>query len=212
MRAAIYLRTSTEEQNPENQKKDCIELAQRLRIKDYEVFEEQKSAFKDNVERPIFNKILEDIRKGRLNALIVWDYDRLFRNRIKTVEFIRNYSKLGLKVFSYRQQWFEEIAKIPPPWNEMMNDLLLQVVAWMAEEESRKKSERVKLAVRKNGKEPTTSYRGNKWGRPKTHTNKIKVIKELRRQGLNYRQIKEKTGLSVGKISAILSSKKEGRN
>ena len=41
----IYLRTSTEEQNPENQKKDCEALAEKLNLKDYDIFSEQQSAF-----------------------------------------------------------------------------------------------------------------------------------------------------------------------
>lgn len=185
----IYLRTSTGEQNPENQKKDCLELVNKLGIQDYEILEEQKSAYKD-VERKVFNEILNNIRKGLVKNLIVWDYDRLFRNRVKTIEFIRNYSKLGLKVYSFRQQWFEEIAKIPSPWNEMMNDLLLQVVSWMAEEESKKRSDRIRNAVKKDSG-ITKSYKGNKWGRKKKKID-VDLILELHKQNLSSYEIAKK--------------------
>lgn len=185
----IYLRTSTGEQNPENQKKDCLELVNKMGIQDYDILEEQKSAYKD-VERKVFNEILNNIRKGLVKNLIVWDYDRLFRNRVKTIEFIRNYSKLGLKVYSFRQQWFEEINKIPSPWNEMMSDLLLQVVSWMAEEESKKRSDRIRNAVKKDSG-ITKSYKGNKWGRKKKKID-VDLILELHRQNLSSYEIAKK--------------------
>ena len=185
----IYIRTSTEEQNPKNQLEDCKKLAEKLNLKDFEILEERKSAFKDNVKREIFNSIKKAIQKGEVKNLIVWDLDRLYRNRVKTVEFIRNYSKLGLRVYSYRQDWFERFNDIPEPFNEIMSDLMLQIVSWMAEEESKKKGERVKLAVRKEEGKPTKSYKGNVWGRKPLSQSTINQILQLHKQGLSIRKI-----------------------
>lgn len=187
----IYLRTSREEQNPENQKKDCIALAEKLNLKDYEVFKEQKSAFRDNVRREVFEEIKKAIQKGQVKNLIIWDLDRLFRNRIKCVNFIKNYSKIGLKVYSYRQSWFQDIQeKMPEPFNEIVYDLMLQIISWLAEEESIKKSKRIKNAVRKNKEGKTMSYKGHKWGRKSIITKRlIEEIKKLHNQGLNHREI-----------------------
>ena len=51
----IYLRTSTEEQNPENQLKDCLSIN---KYGEYELFQEQQSAWKDDLKRIEFNKII----------------------------------------------------------------------------------------------------------------------------------------------------------
>ena len=185
----IYIRTSTEEQNPKNQLEDCKKLAEKLNLKDFEILEERKSAFKNNVKREVFNSIKRAIQKGEVKNLIVWDLDRLYRNRVKTVEFIRNYSKLGLKVYSHRQDWFERFNDIPEPFNEIMSDLMLQIVSWMAEEESKKKGERVKLAVRKKEGKPTKSYKGNKWGRKALSIKTIQKVLDLHKKGLSIRQI-----------------------
>jgi len=185
----IYIRTSTEEQNPKNQLEDCKKLAEKLNLKDFEILEERKSAFKNNVKREVFNSIKRAIQKGEVKNLIVWDLDRLYRNRVKTVEFIRNYSKLGLRVYSYRQDWFERFNDIPEPFNEIMSDLMLQIVSWMAEEESKKKGERVKLAVRKKEGKPTKSYKGNKWGRKALSIKTIQKVLDLHKKGLSIRQI-----------------------
>ena len=203
----IYIRTSTEEQNPKNQLEDCKKLAEKLNLKDFEILEERKSAFKNNVKREVFNSIKRAIQKGEVKNLIVWDLDRLYRNRVKTVEFIRNYSKLGLRVYSYRQDWFERFNDIPEPFNEIMSDLMLQIVSWMAEEESKKKGERVKLAVRKKEGKPTKSYKGNKWGRKTLSTFKKNKIKQLKKQNpkMSLREIANKIGISKSAVHKYLT-------
>lgn len=203
----IYIRTSTEEQNPKNQLEDCKKLAEKLDLKDYEILEERKSAFKDNVKRDLFNSIKKAIQKGEVKNLVVWDLDRLYRNRVKTVEFIRNYSKLGLKVYSHRQDWFERFNDIPEPFNEIMSDLMLQIVSWMAEEESKKKGERVKLAVRKKEGKPTKSYKGNIWGRKSLSTFKKNKIKQLKKQNpkMSLREIADKIGISKSAVHKYIT-------
>jgi len=186
----IYLRTSTEEQNPKLQLKDCIELAKKLGLNDYEVLEEYGSAFKDNVKRPVLDSIQKAIWKDKtVKNIIIWDFDRLFRNRIKTIEFIRNYGKIGLKVYSCRQDWFQAIEKMPIPFNEMMKDLMLQMIGWIAEEESQKKSDRIKNAVRKNKKGITVSYKGNRWGKKLLSKVARQKILELHKEGYTMRMI-----------------------
>jgi len=65
---AIYLRTSTEEQNPQNQLNDCLSLAgltlQNSDKSKVKVFEEKQSAWKDK-ERPVFESIKKEIKYGR---------------------------------------------------------------------------------------------------------------------------------------------------
>ena len=101
---------------------------------------------------------------------------------------MRNYPKLGLKVYSVRQSWFQDIEHMPQPFNDIVKDLMLQVIGWIAEEESIKKSERTKLAVRREDG-ITKSYKGDKWGRKrlpkKTQEEKLK----LHKQGQSIRKI-----------------------
>jgi len=187
----IYLRTSTEEQNPENQKRDCIALAKKLNLKDYEVLEEKQSAFKDNVKREIFDSIKQAVNKKEIKNLIVWDLDRLFRNRKKLIQFFEFCKIYNCKIYSFRQEWLESLNNIQEPFNEIMFNLMLQIMGWLAEDESKKKSERVKSAVRTD-KGVTRSYRGNKWGRKTIITKKlIEDCRKLKQQGLSIRKIAE---------------------
>jgi len=211
----IYNRVSSEDQHPELQLVDCEKLVKELNLSSFEVLSEKKSAWKDNIKREVFDNIRKGIQEGKVKNLIVWDFDRLYRNRLKTVDFIRNYSKIGLKVYSVRQDWFQALEKIPVPFNDMMKDLMLQVVGWIAEEESNKKSERTKLAVKRDEKGVTVSYKGNKWGRKSIS----KATKEevLKLKGLSVREIskrvtywdknKHKKNISIGAVHKILAEK-----
>lgn len=190
----IYLRVSSEEQNPENQKKDCIALADKLKLKDCVVLLEKQSAFKDNIKREVFESIRKAIKKKEINNLIVWDLDRIYRNRQRLLDFFNFCKAFEVKIFSARQKFLNDFDNInmPPGFEflvEMYRNNFLQFLGWIAEEESRKKSERVKLAVRKNNKGKTISYKGNLWGRKSLSKNTIEEVLKLYKQGLSMRAI-----------------------
>jgi DNA invertase Pin-like site-specific DNA recombinase len=188
----IYNRVSTTEQNPALQLKECESLANQLDLKDYEIIQEQKSAFKDNVEREGFEQVRRAIQNNSIQHLIVWDLDRIYRNRRKLIEFFELCKTFNCKIHSFRQSWFENLHKIPEPFNEIMFNLMLQIMGWLSEEESNKKSERIKLAVRKEEGEKTKSYKGNTWGRKSINSQRLlQKIKELKGQGLSLRQIQK---------------------
>lgn len=188
----IYIRTSTEEQNPENQLHDCKVLATKLKLKDWVVVSEQLSAWKDNVVRPKFDvQIRGDIKKRKVKHFICWDVDRIYRNRKKLLEFFKFCKLYGCKIHSYRQQFLESVHEMPPPFDEAMHDFMLHLWGWLAEDESKKKSQRVRAALRKrNGK--TYSYKGNKWGKKPLGKKTINEVMELNKQGLTLREIASK--------------------
>jgi len=193
-KAIIYNRVSTTEQNPELQIKDCEALAKRLNLIDYEIVQEQKSAFKDNVEREVFEKVKKEIWNGKIKHLIVWDLDRLYRNRIKLLEFLTFCNSYSVKVYSFRQEFLNVFDSLALPQgfeflSEMYRNNFLQFLGWTAEEESRKKSERVKLAVRKEEGKITQSYKGNKWGRKNISIETKEAIIEAYKQNKPYSKI-----------------------
>jgi DNA invertase Pin-like site-specific DNA recombinase len=174
VKTIIYLRTSTEEQNPQNQLRDCLTLCN----KNYEVIEEKQSAFKDK-DRPLFESIKKRIKKGEIKSLIVWDWDRLFRNRKKLKDFFQFCKIYKCEVHSFRQKFFEDFYKIPKPFDEIMQELFINLLGWIAEDESQKRSDRVKIAF-KNSKQ--------KWGRKPLEDVEDRVI-ELHKQGKSIREI-----------------------
>lgn len=211
----IYLRTSTEEQNPENQLKDCLSINS---YGEYEVIEDKQSAWKDNKERLGFEKSKQLIQMNKVAHFICWDLDRIYRNRKKLTEFFELCKLYNCKIHSFRQDWLEQLHKIPEPFNEIMYNLMINLMGWLAEEESNKKSERTKNAVRKEG-EITISYKGNKWGRKELPEQTKKAIIELYNQGKPYSQIcsevfyydrnRNEKNVSKGFVHKIISQYKQ---
>jgi len=214
---AVYIRTSTDEQNPENQIKDIEAIAG----KDYILFKDKQSAKKEKKERDNFERLKKEISKRKINELYVWDLDRIYRNRKKLKEFFEFCKLYKCKIHSYRQQWLEELHKIPEPFNEIMHSLMLNIMGWLAEEESKKKSERIRLAMRKT-KNGVYSYLGNKWGRKKLPIKTARKIIELRKRGKTYREIcnevyywdknNHKKHVSLGIVHKVLEQFKEAEN
>jgi DNA invertase Pin-like site-specific DNA recombinase len=108
------------------------------------------------------------------------------------VTILRDY---GCKLHSVQEHWLEAI-NIEGALGKTIQDFLLGLIGSLGELESQRKSERVKMSHK--------GHKGN-WGRPAIHTNKKRIILELKEQGLSYRQISEKSGLSIGSVHKIIN-------
>jgi DNA invertase Pin-like site-specific DNA recombinase len=188
----IYIRTSSKEQNPENQLKDCISINN---YGPYEIFEDKQSAWNDNKEREGFDRLRLLIKTKKIEHLIVWDFDRLYRNRIKFKEFLAFLKAYKVQLHSFRQDWFEDLHKIPEPWNDIVYELMVNIYGHIAEEESTKKSQRVKAAVRKTGNK-TVSYKGNKWGRKTLSTQKLNELRTIYTPNKTIRELAKELNIS----------------
>jgi DNA invertase Pin-like site-specific DNA recombinase len=180
-----YIRTSTKEQEPELQIADIKKLCPTC---DLTFYKEKLSAWKENIKRPVFAEVVSLIKAGRVQHLYVWDLDRIFRNRLRLKEFFLLCKTYNTKIHTVNQTWLEDIHKIPPPFNDMVFDLLLSLFGWIGEEESTKKSNRVKNAIVKS-KKGTFSYKGNRWGRKPFPKQTVDRVLELAKTGLSIREI-----------------------
>ncbi|MBI3518427.1 MAG: recombinase family protein [Bacteroidetes bacterium] len=180
----FYIRCSTLEQEPDLQINDIKTICELP----FEIYKENQSAWAENVVRPVFSSIVSLIKKRKVTDLYVWDLDRIYRNRKRLQEFFILCKTYDCKVHSYRQNWLEDINSIPAPFNEIVFDLLINITGWMGQDESQKKSERVRMAVKKrnNG---TFSYKGNKWGRKALPKQTIDRVLEFHQQGKSIREI-----------------------
>lgn len=216
-----YMRVSSDRQNEELQRPEL----ERYAPAGTKFKEETGSAWKreDLKLRPVFAGIVRDIQRGRIRHLYVWDLDRIYRNRAKLKEFFELCKVHGCVVHSYRQPFLDsfETMNLPEGFGfirDVMRDMLIQVLGWVAEDESKKKSDRSKLALRvKDG--VTMSYKGKKWGRPELPPEAIARIRELLQSGASYRSINRAVSYrtadgklkrpSIGKISELARSENE---
>jgi len=210
--AAIYLRTSTKEQNPENQLNDCVTFCKKLGVSDYEVFSEQKSAWRREKNREVFDALVKDLEEKKYTLLVVWRYDRIYRNMKKFTRFMEKMFMVhGVKVYSVKEEWITElwdivnsdvVDNLPSPFDEVIKEqfllhwkTMIKIAGKIGQDESDKRSERTKSAIRKTKNNVTVSYRNNKWGRPSKNLNKIEVIKKYLEPGMNLRKTAEFFGV-----------------
>ena len=159
------------------------------------------SAFKNdgNIQnRPVFAEILRRIEAGEVETLFVFDLDRCYRNRRKSLELVELCIKHDCSIRSVNQKWLNEIANIKPKAvAEMMTNIIINVVTYLSEEDSRSKSEKIKSSVRVVDNK-TVSVRGAIWGRPtEISPQQILALKAMRAEGLTFRAISEKSGYSL---------------
>ncbi len=231
MKVIIYLRTSTKDQNPELQKEDCIKFCQERGIEIAEIVQEQGSAYKLEKIRPKWESVVKRAKNEKL-SIVLWKYDRCFRNRKEFYKFMKvMFEVYGQKVYSVTEpsilsfwEMMDNSKSDNPIFDELLKGIfqamwnfMIQQAGEEAEEESKKKSDRVKLAVRREGK-ITKSYKGNKWGRkPLSKKVKENVIK-LREEGKSMREItreisyydknNNKKQLSLAGVHKILNEKR----
>jgi len=96
IRVALYVRVSTQEQNPDMQKKALIEKAQREGW-DYEIFIETESSRKT---RPIKYNLYQRLLRKEFNAVVVWKIDRWARSTQELSREVTTLFKKGVKFIS----------------------------------------------------------------------------------------------------------------
>ena len=102
MRAALYARVSTSEQHPENQ---LIDLRRYARDRGFDVVEEYVdrgiSGTKDT--RPALDRMMDMARKRKLDAILVWRFDRFARSVRHLVMALEELDGLGVRFVSYQE-------------------------------------------------------------------------------------------------------------
>jgi putative DNA-invertase from lambdoid prophage Rac len=122
-RAAVYLRVSTALQTGENQ---LAEVRQLVMARGFEpvLYEEVESAAK---ARPVYDRMLHDVRAGRAQAVAAWALDRLHRSMTGAINAVLELDRLNVPVLSVREPWLDTSGPVRP--------LLVAVFGWVAEQE-----------------------------------------------------------------------------
>lgn len=139
--AALWVRVSQgEDQTVENQ---LLALRAWALTRGYEIvaeFQVDGSAY-SGAHRPTLKAALEGAHRGQFKVLAVWSIDRLSREGIlETLLVIKRFLDMGVTVVSHQESWTETTAPD-------VRDLLIAVTAWVAQQESRRRSERTKAGL-----------------------------------------------------------------
>ena len=149
-------------------------------------------------KRPSFMQMIEDAQSGKFDLIVTREVCRFARNTVDTLSYTRKLSKLGVEVyFASDNIW------------TMDNDgeLRLTIMATMAQEESRKTSERVRAGIQMSREKGVLFGNGNILGYDLDKAHNTYVINE--EQAETVRMIFEQyaTGDGLGKVAKALIAK-----
>ena len=185
MKAALYLRVSTDKQELENQLEPLKKFAKGRGLKVVQVYRDMATG--KNSNRPALNKMLKDAHRHAFDVIVVWALDRLSREGMsRTVQLIEMLERMGIGVISYSEPYLDTT-------NELARNILLAVVSTLAKAERERISERTKAGLAR------VKRSGEKLGRPpvalKKRAEALRMLKEGRSYGEVARQLK------IGKAS-----------
>lgn len=200
-RAVIYARVSTDEQDENQQVKPCIDYAKEQGFEVVNVYKEKASAYKKGGKyRLQYNSMMDAATKDKFEHIIVWNFDRMFRNHLQGVQTIRAFSKPPYNIkfhFLNNIGIWNQINSMEAPLNHMMFDFLLHYESWRSEAESKTRSERVKKAYQFNSK---------KWGRPPVSNYIKRKVLSLRKQKYSMDAIADKVKVSKTTVHKIITA------
>ena len=177
-RAAVYVRISTTEQNPDLQNHELPEYCQRRSWQVAELYDDRVSGGKDR--RAGLDRLMADARRRKFDVVVVWKFDRFARSTSHLLRALEEFSALGIDFVSVT-----EAIDTSTPAGKMV----FTVLGAVAELERSIIRERV-IAGQKAAKR-----RGVKFGRPVVAVDAGHVAR-LRSNGLSWRAISEQTGLA----------------
>jgi DNA invertase Pin-like site-specific DNA recombinase len=144
-RCAVWLRVSTDDQNSDNQIPDVEQLVAHRGLQEVARYVVSDSASQPGPEyKAALAALLADAHAGRFDVLVVWAADRLSREGIEALlRIVRQLRESGCALISVQEPWLNG--------SDATTELLLAIAGWVAGQDSKRRSERIKagLATRK---------------------------------------------------------------
>ncbi len=101
-RIAIYARVSTAEQSTDSQ---LLDLRRYVSDRGWQIFKEYCdngiSGSKDS--RPALNELMNDAKKRRFDAVLVWRFDRYARSTAHLLNSLEEFKSLGIDFCSFQE-------------------------------------------------------------------------------------------------------------
>ena len=186
MKAALYLRVSTDKQELENQLEPLKMFARGRGIKVVQVYRDMATG--KNSDRPALNRMLKDAHRHAFDVIVVWALDRLSREGMsRTVQLIEMLERMGIGVISYSEPYLDTT-------NELARNILLAVVSTLAKAEREKISERTRAGLAR------VKRSGKKLGRPEIALKKRTQAVKLLKKGYSIRQVAQQLGVSRSSV------------
>lgn len=193
MKTAIYARVSTTDQSADMQLRELRAYceARKLHIMG-EYVDAGVSGAKER--RPQLDRLMDDARKRKFDAVLVWKFDRFARSSRHLVNALFEFKQMGVQFISYT----ENVDTTSP-----MGQAIFTIIGAMAELERSLIRERVKAGV------ANAKAKGKRLGRPTSEYDPSKIA-ALRATGASTRAIAKVLGISNATVSRVLQNPASG--
>lgn len=192
--AVIYSRVSSESerQDTERQTNELKDYAHRMGYKIIDVYEEKVSGFKKNEQRPVFTKMLEDIRIKNIDKVLVWELSRIGRSVLQSLQNIQTLHdlKVGIYIKNFNLETLNE-DKTPNSLSMFMVQILFAVASMEAKMTLARLNSGYQNHIKKYGTQSVGRKKGSIDSDETILERHSDVVKLLKR------------GLSIRNISAI---------
>lgn len=195
MRAALYHRCSTIDQNPALAREELRAGAERMGYK--VVLEIEETGSGANNDRPGLQKLLSEASRGKFSAVFVWKLDRFGRSALDLLANIQDLSLNKVRFIALTQG-----IDIRPQGDggDPMGKLLLTMLAAVAEFERDLIRERTKLGITR------AKANGKQLGRPRAASDsQVEKIRTLRNAGQSWKTISKAVRLPMTTVRRAVS-------
>ena len=162
MKAALYLRVSTRDkgQTTDNQ---LVQLQEACKLWGYEIveiYQDEESGGKGRKARKEFDRMLNESSGKKFDIVVFWALDRLTREGIsKSIKYLSILEKNKVGFRSLQEPFLNAE-------NELVRHILIACMSYMAQQERKRMSERVKAGLaRKRQNDPTWKEREGQHGK-----------------------------------------------
>lgn len=156
--AAIWLRVSTDKQDTDNQVAAVMRFCAAHNLEVVKTYQLDDSAWNGGKDGGLYRRTLDqalaDAWRGDFKAVVVWALDRITRAGAEdTLRLVRLFDERGATLLSVEESWLNTSSEV--------KDVLVAFAGWVAQQESHRRSQRVKASIEKR------RASGQSVGRPK---------------------------------------------
>lgn len=187
-RIALYVRVSTSDQSTELQLRELNQFTQARGWTTIKVYKDKATGTNGN--RPLLKQLLSDARQRKIDVVIIWKLDRLFRSLKNLISTLQEFTELGVDFISLKDNIDLTTSS---------GRLMMHMLGAFAEFEASLIKERVKAGLR------NAKAKGKRLGRPQLRNDA--QIMEMRAQGKTIRQIAQNLKISKSTVASVVSRK-----
>ena len=189
MNTAVYIRISTEGQRTDSQEQELKRYCRQRGWKNLVTYTDTICGAKSS--RPQLDRMMRDIRAGKIERLLVFKLDRLGRSLTHLALILDELNRLQVPLIASSQG-------IDTSTDSPAGRLQLNVLMAVAEFERGIIKERVKAGI------SAAKARGVKFGRPQTINGRAAEVKKLKAKGLGLRAIGRELKMPVSSVYKAL--------